>query len=283
VQWGVLMCKGLAVVAEKIDEIWEVYAKKGCNSHDTLLHELREDLRDGKAPHIKFEVYFPMVINDDIQQDVAIKGGYYPVGWLEFKFGKWIACPESVFAVVHHLNENKNLLDFDSSMLQHASLNDASLNRASLDGASLNDASLNRASLDGASLDGASLNDASLNRASLNDASLNRASLDGASLNDASLNRASLNRASLDGASLVGASLDGASLNRASLNRASLNDASLNRASLDGASLNDASFTKTQLIKFWAEIKVAIFDHLYINLEIKTRDEVEKIIQEEQG
>ena len=203
------MCKGLAVVAEKINGKWWVYAKEGIVSHDELLHELREELRDGATPHIKFEVYFPMIINDDIQQDVARNGGYYPVGWIETKFGKWVACPDSVSAVAQYLTENKILLDFTPQMLHNASL-------------------------DGASLNGASLNGASLNRASLNDASLD------------------------------GASLDGASLNRASLN---------------GASLNGASLKRSDLIKFWAQIKVSIFDRLYINLELKTREECEKIVR----
>ena len=267
------MCKGLAVVAERIEGIWQIYAKEGIISHDILLHELREDLRDGIAPHIKFEVYFPMIINDDIQQDVAEK--YYPEGWVENKFGKWCACPESISAVAQYLNENRDLINFTPKMLHHASLNyaslnDASLNRASLDHASLNRASLNDASLNGASLDHAWLDGASLNHASLNHASLNRASLNGASLDGASLNHASLNGASLNYASLSGASLNGASLSGASLNYASLNDASLNGASLD----------RSTLIKFWTEIKLAVFEKMYVDLELKTRAEIEESIKE---
>ncbi|MFA4850807.1 MAG: pentapeptide repeat-containing protein, partial [Methanoregula sp.] len=150
------MCQGLAVVAEKVNDEWIVYAKEGVTSHDELIHTLRDDLRCGTSPQIKFEIYFPMIINDDIQQDIAEK--YYPKGWVENKFGRWSACPESIAAVAQYLVDNKDLLNFDPKMLQHASL----------DGASL----------DGASLDGASLDGASLNRASLNRASLNRASLD---------------------------------------------------------------------------------------------------------
>ena len=227
------MCQGLAVVAEKVNDEWIVYAKEGVKSHDDLLHILDDGLRCGSRPHLKFEIYFPMIINDDIQQDVAEK--YYPEGWVEKRFGKWVACPDAFGAVAKHLCENKDLLNFDPSLLDHASL------------------------------DGASLNDASLN---------------GASLNEASLDGASLNRASLDGASLNDASLDGASLNRASLNRASLDGASLNRASLNRASLDGASLTKNQVIKFWVEINVAIFERLNIDLKLKTRKEVEEIISE---
>ena len=231
------MCKGLAVITEKVKGKWIVHAKEGVKSHDDLIHEMDEDHRYGKKPHVKFEVYFPMIINDDIQQDVAEK--YYPKGWVEFRYGKWVACTEAFAAVANHLSEHPELLNFDPKMLDHASLDGASLNDASL-----NDASLNRASLDGASL----------NRASLNGASLNDASLDGASLDGASLNRASL---------------DGASLNRASLNDASLNRASLNRASLDGKTLK----------KYWTELKVAVFAGMYINLEYKTRAEIEEIVK----
>ena len=247
------MCKGLAVVAEKVKDEWIVYAKEGVKSHDDLLHKLRDDLRYGKIPHLKFEVHFPMIIIDDIDQTVAKK--YYPEGWVEQRFGKWVACAESFAAVANHLSENKDLLNFDPSLLDHASLDHASLDHASLNDASLDHASLNDASLDHASLNDASLNDASLNRASLNDASLNRASLDRASLNDASLDRASLDRASL-------------------------NDASLDHASLDHASLNDASLDRATLKRHWKEIKVALFAGLYVNFEYKTRDEVEKIVSE---
>ena len=121
------MCKGLAVVAEKIDDQWIIYAREGVVSHDELLHGLREDLRDGKAPHIKFEVYFPMVINDDILQDVE---NYYPAEWVEKKYGKLVACPESVLAVARYLYENKGLLDFTPNMLHNASLDGASLDGA---------------------------------------------------------------------------------------------------------------------------------------------------------
>ena len=196
------MCKGLAVIAEKIDGIWKVHAQEGINSHDTLISKLRDGLKFGTDPHLKFEIYFPMIVNDDIIQDVAEK--YYPEGWVEKHLGKWVACAESFAAVSKYLSENPNLINFDQylNLLDNASLNRASLNRASL----------NRASLNRASLDGASLNDASLNDASLDGASLDGASLDGASLNDASLDGASLNDVSLDGASLNRASLDGASL-----------------------------------------------------------------------
>ena len=129
------MCKGLAVITEKIGDTWEVHAKEGITSHDDLLHEMRDDLRYGRSPHIKFEVYFPMVINDDIQQDVAKK--YYPKGWVELMYGRYVACPDAVSAVAQYLAAHKELLNYNPKMLHNASLNRASLNRASLDGASL--------------------------------------------------------------------------------------------------------------------------------------------------
>ena len=42
------MCKGLAIIAEKIDGTWKVYGKQGVTSHDDLLHELDD--------HIQFTV-----------------------------------------------------------------------------------------------------------------------------------------------------------------------------------------------------------------------------------
>jgi hypothetical protein len=114
------MCKGLAVITEKIKDEWKVYAKQGESSHDKILHEQRDDLRFGKAPHLKFEVLFPVRVQDNIQQDCE-----YPTGWIELQWGKKVACKDAFFAVFKHLRDNPELLEFMPSMFQEADLSGA--------------------------------------------------------------------------------------------------------------------------------------------------------------
>ena len=157
------MCKGLAVITEKIEDEWKVYAKQGESSHDKLLHEQRDDLRYGKAPHLKFEVLFPSRVQDDIQQDCK-----YPNGWTTVQWGKKVACKDAFFAVVKHLHDNPEFLEFKPSMFQEANLKWANLSEADLSEANLSEANLSKANLSEANLSEANLSEANLSGANLN-------------------------------------------------------------------------------------------------------------------
>ena len=165
------MCKGLAIIAEKIDGTWKVYGKQGVASHDDLLHELDDDLKYGKRPHLKFEVLFPCIVHDDIDQDVVEK--YYPDGWVVKRYGKWCACLESMQAVMAYLLDDH--IQFTVKQLQGANLRDADL-----EGADLRNATLRDADLRGANLRDADLRNATLWDADLQDADLRGANLEGA-------------------------------------------------------------------------------------------------------
>ena len=158
------MCKGLAVIAEKIDSEWKVYAQKGEVSHDNLLSSFCcNDLKYGTRPHIKFEVMFPCIIRDDIVQGVA--ENYYPEGWVVKKYGKWCACLDSIKAVANYLTDDMIQLyvkQLSGADLRGADLRGADLRDANLQGADLRDADLRDANLRGADLRGADLRDANL-------------------------------------------------------------------------------------------------------------------------
>ena len=126
------MCNGLAIITEKVGNEWVVYAKQGESSHDRLQHELRDDLKYGTSPHLKFEVVFPNQVRDDIPQDVN-----YPDGWTYIQFGKKIACKDAFFAVFKHLYDHQELLEFLPSMLSEADLSGADLRWANLSKANL--------------------------------------------------------------------------------------------------------------------------------------------------
>jgi len=159
------MCKGLAVIAEKIGEEWIVYSIKGESSHDKVIHTLRDELRYGTAPHLKFEVIFPHNVRDDIQQYYD-----YPDGWTEFVWGKKIACKDAVFAVFKYIYEHPGLLEFSPKMFHEADLSWADLSKADLSKANLSEADLNEANLSKADL-----NEANLSKADLNEANLSKA------------------------------------------------------------------------------------------------------------
>ena len=129
------MCNGLAVIVERTDNEWKVYAKKGESSHDNLLHELRDGLRYGTDPHLKFEVIFPNQVRDDIQHDVE-----YPDGWTVLQFGKETACVDVFCAVFEYLHKNPELLEFLPKMLSKANLSKANLSEANLSEADLSEA-----------------------------------------------------------------------------------------------------------------------------------------------
>ena len=147
------MCNGLAVIAEKIDGEWKVYAQKGERSHDNLLSLLDNDLRYGNRPHIKFEVTFPCIIRDDIVQDVA--EDYYPEGWVVKKYGKWCACLDSIKAVANYLTDD--MIELKVNQLQFANLRHADLTCADLTNADLTCANLRYAHLTCADLTDADL------------------------------------------------------------------------------------------------------------------------------
>jgi hypothetical protein len=191
------MCRGLAIIAYKIGNQWMVEARAGISSHDNLIHELSDDLRNGYQKHLKFEMHFPRSITDDICQDIT---EYYPESWTEIHFGKIHACFESFYAVSRYIMENPQLLDFNIKMLQKADLS-----RATLFGADLSRADLS----------GANLSRAALSRADLSEADLSGAALSGANLSGADLSGADLSGANLSGADLSGADLSGADLSRA--------------------------------------------------------------------
>ena len=164
------MCKGLVIIAEKIDGTWKVYGKQGVTSHDDLLHELDDDLRYGVRPHLKFEVLFPCIVHDDIDQMVAVAEKYYPKEWVVKRYGKWCACLESMQAVMAYLLDDH--IQFTVKQLQGANLRDADLEGADLEGADLRGAYLRGADLRGANLEGAYLRDADLRGANLREANL---------------------------------------------------------------------------------------------------------------
>ena len=189
------MCNGLAVIAEKIDGEWKVYAQKGERSHDNLLSLLDNDLRYGNRPHIKFEVTFPCIIRDDIVQDVA--EDYYPEGWVVKKYGKWCACLDSIKAVANYLTDD--MIQLNVNQLQFANLRHADLSNMNLA----------HAELGGADLTNANLRYAHLTCADLTDADLRYADLTNADLSDADLRYADLRHANLSGADLTNADLTG--------------------------------------------------------------------------
>jgi len=222
------MCKGLAIIAEKIDGTWKVYGKQDVASHDDLLHELDDDLKYGKRPHLKFEVLFPCIVHDDIDQDVVEK--YYPDGWVVKRYGKWCACLESIQAVTTYLSDV--CIQFTVKQLQGADLYRANLQGADLKGADLRDANLQGAVLQGANLQGANLWDANLRDANLQGADLRNVNLQGANLRNVNLVGANLQGANLKGANLRGADLQGANLVGADLRGADLQGVDLYRADL---------------------------------------------------
>jgi len=197
------MCKGLVIIAEKIDGTWKVYGKQGVTSHDDLLHELDDDLRYGVRPHLKFEVLFPCIVHDDIDQIVAVAEKYYPKEWVVKRYGKWCACLESIQAVTTYLSDE--CIQFTVKQLQGADLRGANL-----EGAYLRDADLRGANLREANLREANLRGANLRGANLEGADLEGADLRGADLWDADLRNADLEGANLEGADLRGAYLEGA-------------------------------------------------------------------------
>lgn len=179
------MCNGLAVIAEKLGKSWQVYAKQGESSHDALLHELREELRYGTAPHIKFEVIFPNQVRGDIVQTVK-----YPEGWTYIYLGKKIACIDAFLAVFKYIHIHQELLEFTPNMLSKANLrladlSKAKLNRADLSEADLSEANLSEADLSGANLNGADLRWVDLSEADLNGADLRWTNLSGVNLSEA--------------------------------------------------------------------------------------------------
>ena len=218
-----IMCKGLAIIAEKIDGTWKVYGKQGVTSPNDLLHELDDDLKYGKRPHLKFEVLFPCIVHDDIDQMVAVAEKYYPKEWVVKKYGKWCACLESIQAVAICLSDE--CIQFTVKQLQGANLRDANLEGADLEGANLREADLRNADLWGADLRGANLEGADLR---------------GADLWDADLRGADLREADLRNADLRGADLRGADLREADLRNADLRNADLEGANLEGADLRGA-------------------------------------------
>ena len=207
------MCKGLVIIAEKIDGTWKVYGKQGVTSHDDLLHELDDDLRYGVRPHLKFEVLFPCIVHDDIDQIVAVAEKYYPKEWVVKRYGKWCACLESIQAVTTYLSDE--CIQFTVKQLQGADLRGANLEGAylrdaNLEGAYLRDADLRNADLWGANLEGADLEGADLREADLRGADLRGAYLRNATLRGADLRDADLEGANLEGAYLRDAYLEGA-------------------------------------------------------------------------
>jgi hypothetical protein len=217
------MCKGLVIIAEKIDGTWKVYGKQGVTSHDDLLHELDDDLRYGVRPHLKFEVLFPCIVHDDIDQIVAVAEKYYPKEWVVKRYGKWCACLESIQAVTTYLSDE--CIQFTVKQLQGADLQ----------GAYLRNANLRDADLRNATLWDADLQDADLRGANLRNATLWDADLEGANLRDADLEGADLRNATLRDADLRGANLRDADLRNATLWDADLQDADLRGANLEGA------------------------------------------------
>jgi hypothetical protein len=220
------MCRGLAIITEKVGKNWIVYAKVGESSHDKLLHELRDDLRYGIAPHLKFEVIFPNQIRDDISQDIN-----YPDKWIVTQWNKKIACPAAFSAVSNYLTLYPELTQFTSKMMRGADLRGANLIRTNLREADLREADLREADLRGADLTGANLGDANLTGANLRDADLTKANLRDADLTKANLGDADLTRVDLREADLIGANL---------------RDADLTGANLRGADLTGVDLTATK-------------------------------------
>ena len=221
------MCKGLAVITEKIDNEWIVYAKEKESSHDKLLHTLRDDLRYGIAPHLKFEVIFPNQIKDDIEQDCK-----YPKEWIQMQFGKKIACKDAFKAVSEYIYLHPELLNFDINMLSDANLHNANLHNANLHHANLNNADLHYTNLyyvnlSNANLYHANLSNADLRNANLSDVDLRNADLRYANLSNADLRNANLSDTDLRGANLRDANLSGANLYYVNLSGANLRDTNL--------------------------------------------------------
>lgn len=78
---------GIAIVAEKVDGEWKIYAKEGIASHDKLLSLLGDDglkFDRKQRPHIRFEYHYPGELISDIYL-FAYKKGWYPVTWIKKK------------------------------------------------------------------------------------------------------------------------------------------------------------------------------------------------------
>src|SRR5208282_3958104 len=212
------MCRGLAIVVEKIGDEWEVYAMGGCGSHDQLLSYLDDGLKYAKRPHLKFELLYPNVLVDDIVQECANDPRAYPKEWLEYRAGRWRAVMSAFSAVMQFISEHPSLtISFTPKMMEGAQLYGANLS-----GADLSRADLSRADLYGADLSRADLSRADLSRANLSGADLSGADLSRADLYGADLSWANLSRADLSRANLYGADLSRANLSRANLSRANL-------------------------------------------------------------
>ena len=162
------MCRGLAIVVEKIGDEWEVYAMGGCGSHDQLLSYLDDGLKYAKRPHLKFELLYPNVLVDDIVQECANDPRAYPKEWLEYRAGRWRAVMSAFSAVMQFISEHPSLtISFTPKMMEGAQLYGANLS-----GADLSRADLSRADLYGADLSRADLSRADLSRANLSGADL---------------------------------------------------------------------------------------------------------------
>src|SRR5208282_3011766 len=132
------MCRGLAIVVEKIGDEWEVYAMGGCGSHDQLLSYLDDGLKYAKRPHLKFELLYPNVLVDDIVQECANDPRAYPKEWLEYRAGRWRAVMSAFSAVMQFISEHPSLtISFTPKMMEGAQLYGANLSGADLSRADL--------------------------------------------------------------------------------------------------------------------------------------------------
>ncbi len=123
---------GLAIIAEKTEDEWTVHAREGISSHEELVWRVscdhdRKDLEEGTSPYLKFELWYPDTLHDDIPATIQ-----YPPGWVVGLKGKRRSCAKSRKAVRHYLSENTGLMEFNNRMLQHASLSGAKMIRADL-------------------------------------------------------------------------------------------------------------------------------------------------------
>ena len=193
------MARGLAVIAELLNDKWIVYAIPKEPLHDKVIHTLRDDIRYGKIPILKFEIHYPNIIRDFIVDDFK-----YPDGFLEIKMGKKRAAIGALKAVYEYYIKNYDKLsEFTNDMLGQSDLS-----HANLVGATLYNSDLSGANLIGANLTKANLYNANLAGANLYNANLTDANLTDANLSYADLTNANLSRARLTGANMIGVKYD---------------------------------------------------------------------------
>ena len=154
------MCNGLAVIAVKSGDGWDVYAEKGNSHHDLLLSKYAPETRDSHDIALRYELLYPFQLCIDLPDRSGIDAlaGQGTITRKSTDIG-CIPQPstEATSAVLAYLSAHPELLEFTPGMLARANLYSANLHSADLSSADLSSANLYSANLYSADLRSADL------------------------------------------------------------------------------------------------------------------------------